>query len=111
MLYQRGDVVYVPFQYTELSGGKVRPAVVISSSEFHNAEQLYVVAAITSNLSASTLGYSLQDIASAGLKVPSLVRPILLTLSPELIGRHVGRLSTDDLGQLDAMLKRALGLA
>jgi mRNA interferase MazF len=111
MPYRRGDVVYVPFQYTELSGGKVRPAVVISSVEFHNTEQLYIVAALTSNLSASTLGYPLQDIASAGLKVPSLVRPVLLTLSPELIGRRVGQLSTDDLGQLDTMLKRALGLA
>lgn len=110
MPYQRGDVVYVPFQYSELSGGKVRPAAIVSSAEFHVAEQLYLVAAITSNLSASALGYLLKDLASAGLRAPSLVRPVLITLSPDLLGRRVGQLAEDDLRQLDMMLKRALGL-
>ena len=53
MPYQRGDIVYVPFQYSELSGGKVRPAVVVNSAEFQDTEQLYIIAAITSNVAAS----------------------------------------------------------
>ena len=57
MPYQRGDVVYVPFQYSELSGGKVRPAVVVNSAEFQATEQLYIIAAITSNVAASPLGH------------------------------------------------------
>jgi mRNA interferase MazF len=85
MSYQRGDVVYVPFQYAELSGGKVRPAVVISTNEFHAGEHLYIVAAITSNLSASAPGFQIGDLPSAGLKVPSLTRPVLLTLSPQVM--------------------------
>ena len=52
MPYLRGDVVYVPFRYSELTGGKVRPALVVSSVEFHTAERLYIVAAIISNLAA-----------------------------------------------------------
>ena len=110
MPYQRGDVVYVPFQYSELSGGKARPAVVVSSAEFHSVERLYIVAAITSNLAASALGHPLNDIKPAGLRVPSLVRPVLLTLSPDVMGRRVGQLATDDLQQVDEMLRRALGL-
>ena len=47
MPYQRGEVVYVPFQYSELSGGKVRPAIVVNSAEFQAVEQLYIVAAVT----------------------------------------------------------------
>jgi mRNA-degrading endonuclease toxin of MazEF toxin-antitoxin module len=57
MPYQRGEVVYVPFQYSELSGGKVRPAIVVNSAEFQAAEQLYIVAAVTSNVAASSLGH------------------------------------------------------
>jgi len=56
MPYQRGDVVYVPFQYSELSG-EVRPAVVVNSAEFQATEQLYIIAAITSNVAASPLGH------------------------------------------------------
>ena len=110
MPYQRGDVVYVPFQYSELSGGKARPAVVVSSAEFHSVERLYIVAAITSNLTASALGHRLDDIKSAGLKVPSLVRPVLLTLSPDVMGQRVGRLAASDVQRVDAILQRALNL-
>jgi mRNA interferase MazF len=110
MPYQRGDVVYVPFQYSELSGGKVRPAVIVSTAEFLSAEHLYIVAAITSNVSASALGHLLTDLVSAGLKVPSLVRPVLLTLSPDVMRQQVGRLAANDMQHVDAMLRRALGL-
>ena len=111
MPYQRGEVVYVPFQYSELSGGKVRPAIVVNSAEFQAAEQLYIVAAVTSNVTASSLGHRIVDATSAGLKVPSLVRPILLTLSQQVMGKSVGQLSPDDMQQVDVMLCRALGLA
>ena len=111
MPYQRGEVVYVPFQYSELSGGKVRPAIVVNSAEFQAAEQLYIVAAVTSNVAASSLGHRIVDATSAGLKVPSLVRPILLTLSPDVMGQRVGQLAAGDVQHVDAMLQRALNLA
>ncbi len=31
MAFQRGDVVLIPFPYTDLSASKTRPAVVVSS--------------------------------------------------------------------------------
>jgi len=110
MPYQRGDIVFVPFQYSELTGGKVRPAVIISSAEFHTAERLYIVAAITSNLSASPLGHAIGDLTSAGLKAPSAVRPVLLTLNTSVMGHRVGQLASPDRERVDAMLRRALGL-
>ena len=51
------------------------------------------------------------DATCAGLKAPSLVRPVLLTLSHQVMGKRIGQLATDDLEQVDAMLRRALGLA
>jgi mRNA interferase MazF len=111
MPYQRDEVVYVPFQYSELSGGKVRPAIVVNSAEFQATEQLYIVAAVTSNVAASSLGHRIEDATSAGLKVPSLVRPVLLTLSREVMGKSVGQLSPGDMQQVDVMLRRALALA
>ena len=66
---------YVPFQYSELSGGKVRPAIVVNSAEFQAVEQLYIVAAVTSNVTASSLGHRIVDATSAGLKSAQAQHP------------------------------------
>lgn len=110
-VYQRGDVIYVPFRYAELTGGKVRPAVVVSSAAFYAAEGCYIVAAVTSDVVASTpLSYQITDLMAAGLSVPSVVRPVLLTLSPEVMGRRVGALVPADLKSVAHCLRQALEL-
>ena len=87
MPYQRGEVVYVPFQYSELSGGKVRPAIVVNSAEFQAVEQLYIVAAVTSNVTASSLGHRIVDATSAGLKIAQPGASYLADLEPASDGR------------------------
>jgi mRNA-degrading endonuclease toxin of MazEF toxin-antitoxin module len=62
-----------------LSGGKVRPAIVVNSAEFQAVEQLYIVAAVTSNVTASSPGHRIVDATSAGLKVPRLNTHIVTT--------------------------------
>jgi mRNA interferase MazF len=49
--YKRGDIVLVPFPFTDLSSSKRRPALVISPDAFNEQMQDVVVAAITSQLS------------------------------------------------------------
>jgi mRNA-degrading endonuclease toxin of MazEF toxin-antitoxin module len=109
--YRRGDVIYVPFRYAELTGGKVRPAVVVSSTAFYTAEGCYIVAAVTSDVAASgPLSYQIMDLMAAGLSVPSVVRPVLLTLSPEVMGRRVGTLMPADVEGVAHCLRQALEL-
>ena len=47
---------------------------------------------------------------AAGLSVPSVVRPVLLTLSPEVMGRQVGALMPADLEGVAHCLRQALEL-
>ncbi len=54
MALQRGDVVLVPFPFSDLSATKVRPSVVVSSSLYHTTEPDLILAAITSNIAAAT---------------------------------------------------------
>ena len=35
MAFRRGDVVLIPFPYTDLSAAKTRPAVLVSSEAYH----------------------------------------------------------------------------
>ncbi|MCZ7655620.1 MAG: type II toxin-antitoxin system PemK/MazF family toxin [Rhodocyclaceae bacterium] len=80
MTYERFDVVVVPFPFTDSSASKRRPAVVISHETAFNAPAGHsVMAMITSAGNAPwPLDRPVQDISSAGLSAPSVVRMKLL---------------------------------
>jgi len=50
--YSRGDVVLVGFVFSDESGSKLRPAVVVSGAGYHRARQEMVVAAIEASRTA-----------------------------------------------------------
>ena len=57
----RGDVVLVGFVFSDESGRKLRPAVVISSAAYNRAREEVVVSAITSNVKRRLFGDHLID--------------------------------------------------
>jgi mRNA interferase MazF len=112
MAYQRGDVLLVPFPFSDLSAAKVRPAVVISSRQYHSTQPDILLAAITSKVSAAPglLDYPLSDWRSAGLRYPSAFKPVVFTLEPGRVIHRVGKLTTADLAEIDGRLRLALDL-
>lgn len=112
MEFQRSDVLLVPFPFSDLSVTKVRPAVVVSSSIYHDVEPDLILAAITSNVlvTASPMDYILKDWQAAGLRHPSALKPVLFTLDPTRVIHRVGRLTVADQNEVDRRLRRALGL-
>lgn len=112
MAYQRGEVLLVPFPFSDLSTMKVRPAIVVSSDTCHKTEPDVLLAAITSNLAAATgrVDYVLKDWESAGLKFPSAFKPVLFTLDPDRVIHRVGKLSRTDIANVNKKLRMALDL-
>ncbi len=53
MAYQFGDVVLVPFPFTDQSAGKQRPGVVVSSLASHRARRAVILMPITSQVRGS----------------------------------------------------------
>ena len=51
--YKRGDVVLVPFPFTDLSTAKQRPALVVSADWFNEIRHDRVLVAITSQIPAT----------------------------------------------------------
>ena len=111
MAFLRGDVLLVPFPFSDLSTTKVRPAVAVSSPLYHREEPDLILAAITSQISSAsgTLDYVLQDWQSAGLRYPSALKPVLFTLDPVRVIYQVGALSSQDLAEVEKRLRLALG--
>ena len=112
MAFQRGDVVLIPFPFTDLSAAKTRPAVVVSSDLYHQARSELLLAYISSQVSKvnPTLDYLLLDWTLAGLLRPSFVRPKIAAIEPVLIVHQVGRFSARDLLEVDRRLRRAMSL-
>jgi mRNA interferase MazF len=112
MAFRRGDVILVPFPFSDQQTSKVRPALVVSSSDYHAEEPDLLPAAIPSQLRAVTgpLDYILSDWQGAGLRFPSAFRPVLVTIAPARVLHTVGTLAAADLAAIDDCLRRALGL-
>jgi mRNA interferase MazF len=110
-VFERGSVVLVTFIFSDESGRKLRPALVISSPAFQRARKEASVAAITSNVRRKLIGDQvLADWKSAGLLFPSTVTGILRTIDRSTIVRRLGALSKADLGAVDREIRRSLGL-
>jgi mRNA-degrading endonuclease toxin of MazEF toxin-antitoxin module len=112
MAFQRGDVLLVPFPFSDLSTTKVRPAVVVSSPLYHANEPDLLLAAITSTITTppGPLDYVLSNWRSAGLRYPSAFKPVLFTLDPARVLHRIGKLTPVDMAEIDQRLRSALAL-
>ncbi len=110
--YSRGDVVLVSFIFTDESGVKRRPAVIISSDVYHTGRDEAIIAAITSRTARVLVGdHLINDWQSAGLLFPSVATSIIRTIKQSMIVRKLGSMPAPDMAGLDSQLKLALGLS
>jgi mRNA interferase MazF len=111
MPFEFGDVVLVPFPFTNQNASKQRPAVVVSSMGYNRDKPDIVLMAITSQFRPSpTLGEVwLLDWQAAGLLKSSAIKPVLATLEQNLIIRQLGTLVLSDKTALRTAMSLILG--
>ncbi len=109
--YEFGDIVLVPFPFTNQSVTKRRPAVVISSQAYHRSRPDLIIMAVTSQQpTALSVGeVAVQHWQQAGLLKPSVMKPVLTTIDPALVLKRLGRLSPADQAALRQVLTSILG--
>jgi len=94
---RRGDVVLVPFPFTDLSSAKQRPALVVSADSWNAAQTDVVLVAPTSQLTGprapADLVLTAADLQAGELPKPSLVRATkIFTMHQGLLRRTLGHL-------------------
>ena len=96
--YKFGDVVLVPFPFTDQSASKKRPAVVVSSAAYHADHINLMLLGISSQVGAPTrVGeIILTDWKKAGLIGRSVVKAVITTIERKLVIRKLGVLSDAD---------------
>jgi mRNA interferase MazF len=108
---EHGDVVLVAFTFTDESGEKRRPAVVVSANEYHRDGQEAIIAAITSNVDRVLFGdWLITGWREAGLLWPSTATGIVRTVKQSMIERRLGRMPAADMEAIRGRLRRVLSL-
>ncbi len=111
MGFERGQVVRVPFPFTDRSASRNRPALVCSVAGRFNLPSSHVVLAMitSANNPPWTLDCAIEDLATAGLPAPSVVRCKLFTLDARLIRGALGELAEADAARCWRALQTLLG--
>ena len=109
--YEFGDVVLVPFPFTDQTTTKKRPAIVVSSADYHLQRLDLILIGVTSQANpASYFGeMTITNWKNAGLIKPSIIKPVLTTLDVKLVIKKLGRLEEPDYPTLQNLLKTILG--
>jgi mRNA interferase MazF len=115
--YQRGSVILVRFPFTDLSGSKIRPAIIITPTKFLAESDDVLCAFISSSLPDPLLPSDIimnsydSDFSRTGLKRTSVLRTHkLVLLSKRNVFAKLGDISSGFEKQMNDRLKIALGL-
>jgi mRNA interferase MazF len=109
----RGDVVIVLYPFSDGSGAKPRPAVVVSSEELNEVSRDVIVAQITSRVGPAPRLCDFDMVAwqAVKLRAPSRVRASrLASVQLDKVRMTLGPLASADFELLETNLRRALGL-
>ena len=95
--FKRGDIVLVPFPFTDLTDVRQRPAVVISNDSYNDSHADVVTSAITSqvpqNLAPDELLIAEDDLSTAGLPRRSMIRAgKIFAIDKSLVRKSLGTL-------------------
>jgi len=114
-LLHRGDIVLVPFPFTDLSGRKVRPALIVSPDPVGGDILVAFISSVIPPVPEPTeyvLDVTHPAFVQTGLRSTSVFKMgKIATLHRSLILRRLGRTTSELQNALDIALKRAVGLA
>jgi mRNA interferase MazF len=109
-IYDRFEIVIVPFPFSDIPRYKGRPAVVISDREYNKQYEQTMVCMITSGVTIQWKDdIEISQMKPTGLPVTSYMRPKIGTIDNNLIAKSIGNLSADDADKLKKKLKKLLG--
>jgi mRNA interferase MazF len=101
--YHSGEIILLSFPFTDVTGVKRRPALVLLDT----GDEDIIVARVTSQAVQAIFDVELVEWRQAGLLLPSVVRvDKLATLGKGLVERRLGMLTSNDWMQVVARVKQ-----
>ena len=102
--YKSGDVILLPFPFSDLSSSKKRPAGVLATIP-HRKELILVMLTSTKNVD-HLVDYQINNTQKAGLREVTYARTSrLITVKDRLVIRKLGELDNEDFGTILSKIK------
>ena len=104
----KGDIVLIDFPFTDLSGSKLRPSIVLLETRFD-----FIICFITSNLKIKeTFDITLKPTSTNGLKKESIIKTNkIMTIDKEKVEGKIGTLNNTEIKLLNKNLILLYSLA
>lgn len=110
--FEPGDVIKVPFRYTDRPTRQSRPALVVSAPALEEGHGLLWVVMITSAENRGWPGdVAVRNLHMAGLPVASVVRTAKIATIESADAQRLGRISASQMGLVRQHLAATLGAA
>ena len=108
-IFKRGDVVRVPFPYTDRATRQSRPALVVSSAALEDQHELLWVLMITSAENRGWPGDVLiENLEGTGLPVPSVIRTAKIATIESIDVSKLGKLPATTRKKVIKLVEREL---
>jgi mRNA interferase MazF len=110
MMRQR-DLVLVPFPFSDQSGRKVRPVVILSNDSYNDHSEDVLVVGVTSNISKDmyTLGLGNPDLEEGKLVTKCCIKvENILRIDKELVIKKIGKIKKIKLKKIIDILMKIL---
>ena len=107
----QGDMLLVPFPFSDQSGRKVRPVIVLSNDEFNEHSQDIIAIGITSNISKDkyTLDLDNKDLKEGKLMTKCVIKvENILRLDKNLIIKKIGKIKEEKLDKVIKILNEII---
>ena len=95
ILFEQGDILIVPFPFSDLSSIKQRPVLVLSHTQYNRESNDIITCGITSNIkdTAYSVQITAKDLVSGNLPVASRIKvDKLFTLEKGIVKKRIGRI-------------------
>ena len=110
---EQRDILLVPFPFSDQSGKKVRPVLILSCDDYNNQQSDLLVCAITSKPGHNRyiLKINNSNLEEGKLFVESYIRAdSILKINKELIIKNIGKLNKENFNKIKLVLKKIFGI-
>lgn len=113
MKITQGSIIIVPFPFSNQSGKKIRPALVVSSSKFNEASADVWITGISTKSDSRLLKIPLnqEDLNEGTLRLNSFVKvSSIVHIQQNLLGKKVGQIKKEKLKEVIEEMRKILQL-
>ena len=110
-MIQQGDLLLVPFPFSDQSGRKVRPVIVLSNNQFNLNSEDVIVVGVTSNLSKDkyTANLGNGDLEEGRLMTKCIIKvENILKLDKDLIIKKIGKIKKEKIKEIVAVFNEII---